>query len=124
MMVNRARTHKLLVRIANREYQKQSDLGLLCLSRPFWQATNVRKFRTFTVFQCKTGNIMKMPMAEMFCKCSKITNTSCLPTNPDQTTCLLFRTCFLFDLILYIPVNIFSVMLGQVFQESTSTKQG
>ena len=31
--------------------QKQSDLGLLCSSRPFWQAkvTRVRNFRTFTV---------------------------------------------------------------------------
>ena len=29
--------------------QKQSDQGLHCLSRPFWQATIVRKFRTFTV---------------------------------------------------------------------------
>ena len=44
------------VEIANREHpdqsaseQKQSDLGLPCLSRPFWQATSVRNFRTFTV---------------------------------------------------------------------------
>ena len=29
--------------------QKQADLGLPCLSRPFWQATNVQNFRTFTV---------------------------------------------------------------------------
>ena len=29
--------------------QKQSDLGLYCLSRPFWQVTNVQNFRTFTV---------------------------------------------------------------------------
>ena len=49
--------HKLLVRIANREdpdqtasfEMKQSDLGLTCLSMPFWQATNVQTFRTFTV---------------------------------------------------------------------------
>ena len=27
--------------------QKQSDLGLPCLFRPFWQATSVRNFRTF-----------------------------------------------------------------------------
>ena len=29
--------------------QKQSDLGLPCLSRLFWQAISVRNFRTFTV---------------------------------------------------------------------------
>ena len=29
--------------------QKQSDLGLRCLSRPFGQATSVRNLRTFTV---------------------------------------------------------------------------
>ena len=29
--------------------QKESDLGLPCLSWPFWQATSVRNFRTFTV---------------------------------------------------------------------------
>ena len=29
--------------------QKQSDLSLPCLSRPFWQATRVGNFRTFTV---------------------------------------------------------------------------
>ena len=39
--------HKMLVRIVDREdpdqtlFQKQSDLGLWCLSRPFWQATRV-----------------------------------------------------------------------------------
>ena len=29
--------------------QKHSDLGLRCLSRPFWQATSVQSFRTFTI---------------------------------------------------------------------------
>ena len=41
----------MLVRITNREDPDQtasSDLGLPCLSRPFWQATSVRNFRTFT----------------------------------------------------------------------------
>ena len=28
---------------------KQSDLGLPCLSRAFWQASSVQNFRTFTV---------------------------------------------------------------------------
>ena len=48
---------KMPVRIANREdptlfrlfLQKQSDLGLHCLSRPFWQATSVQNFRTSSV---------------------------------------------------------------------------
>ena len=45
----------MLVRVANREdpvrllLQKQSDLGLHCLSRPFWQATSVQNFRTLTI---------------------------------------------------------------------------
>ena len=40
--------HKILVRIVNREdpdqtaSQKQSDLCLHCLSRPFWQADSVQ----------------------------------------------------------------------------------
>ena len=29
--------------------QKQSDLGMHCLPRSFWQATSVQNFRTFTV---------------------------------------------------------------------------
>ena len=51
MLVFKAGIHKILVRIANREDSDQtasSDLGLPCLSRPFWQATLVRDFRTFT----------------------------------------------------------------------------
>ena len=45
----------MLARIANREYpdltllQKQSYLGLCCLSMPVWQATSVQNFRTFTI---------------------------------------------------------------------------
>ena len=34
-------------------WQKQSDLGLPSLSRPFWQASSARKFRAFTVSYCK-----------------------------------------------------------------------
>ena len=30
--------------------KKQSDLGIPCLSRAFWQITSVRNFRTVTVF--------------------------------------------------------------------------
>ena len=50
--------HKMLVRIASREDPDQSAsveavcLGLRCLRRPFRQATNVRNFRTVTVFIC------------------------------------------------------------------------
>ena len=39
MLVFRVDIHKMLVRIANREYP---DLGLPCLSIPFWQTTGVR----------------------------------------------------------------------------------
>ena len=49
MLIIRARIHKLLVKIANKE---DPDLGLSCLSRPFWEATSVQNFRTFTVFEC------------------------------------------------------------------------
>ena len=41
--------------IANKEdpdqtaSQKQSDLRLPCLSRPFWQITSLQNFRTFAV---------------------------------------------------------------------------
>ena len=48
----------MLARIANREDPDQtasSALGLPCLSRPFWQATSVRNFRTFTVLHVKSG---------------------------------------------------------------------
>ena len=51
MYVFKATINKILVRVANREdpdqtaSKKQSDLGLRCLSRPFWQGTSVRKFR-------------------------------------------------------------------------------
>ena len=41
IMVIRADIHKMHARIANREDPdlKQSDLGLHCMSSPFWQAT-------------------------------------------------------------------------------------
>ena len=39
MLVYRAGIHKMGVRIANSEDQKQTDLGLRYLSVPFWQAT-------------------------------------------------------------------------------------
>ena len=57
-LVNGARFHIMLVRMENKEdtdqtasseVQKQSDIGLHCLSSPFWQALNVPNFRTFTI---------------------------------------------------------------------------
>ena len=52
MMVWRAGIHKILVKMPNREDPDQtaSDLGLFCLSRPFWQETSVKKFIEFTVY--------------------------------------------------------------------------
>ena len=48
-------TGKALIRLF---LQKQSDLGLHCLSRPFWQATSVKIFRKFldkvNVLKCLT----------------------------------------------------------------------
>ena len=61
MLVIRAGISQKLVRKANREdpdmtasserllLQKQSDLGLQNLSRPFWQVTSVGNFRRFTI---------------------------------------------------------------------------
>ena len=46
MLAVRDGIHKMLVRIANSE---DPDLGLPCMSRPFWQATSVENFRAFTV---------------------------------------------------------------------------
>ena len=46
MFVIRAEIHKMVVRIENMEdHDQQSDLGLPCLFRPFWQATSIRNFR-------------------------------------------------------------------------------
>ena len=53
MLVIRAVIYKMLVRIANRKtlirllLQKHPDLGLHCLSRPFYQTISVVNFRTF-----------------------------------------------------------------------------
>ena len=53
MPVIKASIQKMLFRMANMEDPDQTaslDLGLLCLSRPLWQASSVRNFRTFTAF--------------------------------------------------------------------------
>ena len=49
-----------------------------------------------------------------------------IPVNRFSSPTIDFRdeAVYLFDLILYIPVNNFSVMLGQVFLGWASTKQG
>ena len=39
-------TGKTLIRLL---LQKQSDLSLHCLSKPFWQATSVQNFRIFII---------------------------------------------------------------------------
>ena len=61
MLGIRAGIHCVLVRIANRGktlvrmlLQKQSDLGLHCLSLSFWLATSVQNFRTFTINVCNS----------------------------------------------------------------------
>ena len=42
-------TGKTLIRLL---LQKQSDLGLLCLSTLLWLATTVINFRTFIIYGC------------------------------------------------------------------------
>ena len=59
--------------------KKQSDLGLHCLSRPFWQEISVCICRNFTEY----GNVLKFRTLAIW-----------------QKTCLV-----LFGLILYVPVN-------------------
>ena len=55
MLLFKAGIHKFLVKIiANRgdldQTAAQSDLALRGLSKPFWQKTSARNFRTFTVW--------------------------------------------------------------------------
>ena len=59
MLVIRAGIHKMLIRIANREDpdQKQSDVSLSCLSKPFWQTPSVPNFRTFTLINRYRKNV-------------------------------------------------------------------
>ena len=55
MLVFRAGIKKMLIRIAN------MDLGLQCLSWPYWQATSVRSFRIFNVLPQYIYKV-KMPL--------------------------------------------------------------
>ena len=64
MLVYRVGTHKMPFRIANSKtlirllLQKQSDLGLHCLTKSLGQATSVQNFRAFTV--CFNVKLMLM----------------------------------------------------------------
>ena len=67
MLVIRAGIHKCLSEMQTGKtlirllLQKQSDLGLHCLSLSFWQVTSVQNIRTFTgVFFLKFENIYHM----------------------------------------------------------------
>ena len=57
MLVFRAGMHKMLVRMTYREdpdqtaSNKQSNLGLRCLSRPFWQLTSVLNSNIYQTWQ-------------------------------------------------------------------------
>ena len=46
LYISEKQTLKALIRLL---LQKQSDLGLPYLSRPFWYETSFQKFRTFTI---------------------------------------------------------------------------
>ena len=46
ILVRLSKTGKTLIRLL---LQKQSDLGLHCLHRPYWQSASVRNFRTFII---------------------------------------------------------------------------
>ena len=49
MLVITAGIHKMLARIVNREDPEQSDMGLQCLSKHFWQAARFQNLRTSTI---------------------------------------------------------------------------
>ena len=67
-MFIRARIHKMIVRIANREDPDQTaDLGLHCSSRPFWQTTSVQNFRTFTVCAFNKLSVIESIVTLFFC---------------------------------------------------------
>ena len=55
------------VRIANStdpDQKKQSDQGLHCLPRLFWQANRVQNFRTFTIMKkANTAMLIRSPQA-------------------------------------------------------------
>ena len=66
MLVFRAGIQKTLVRMVNREDPDQTDFGLRCLSRPFWQATCVHNciilychvLRTFSYTYWPCGGLL------------------------------------------------------------------
>ena len=46
--------------------QKQSDLGLSCLSMPFWQVTSVQNFRTGLGLSCLSRPIWQVTSIQNF----------------------------------------------------------
>ena len=70
MLVFRTGIHNKMLVMQNSK-QKQSDLGLHCLSWPFWQATSVQNFRTFTVnIKVDTKVVNVISAHAMFYKCT------------------------------------------------------
>ena len=58
MLIIRAGIYKMFVKIANKEglSKKQTDLGLPCLFRSFWQTTSVQNFRTLELLLLYDAN--------------------------------------------------------------------
>ena len=108
---------KTLIRLL---LQKQSDLGLHCLSRLFWQATSVLNFRTYTIHDTalylhSTANsltyISQAKLIQLSVKFEFIlmaNGTSFLSRN-QFTLWINLHTISLFDLILYVPSTIFQL---------------
>ena len=90
MLVISAGINQMLVRLANR---KDPDLGMHCLSRPFWQVTSVQNFRTFTVYltsiatrECLLGNCLCW-VHKLFILCRVLSKMSCTLTNQQCVFC-------------------------------------
>ena len=58
----------MLVRIENREgpVQTQADLGLHCLSRPFWQALSVLELLEYLPYLMAVLNVKLLIMLEAY----------------------------------------------------------
>ena len=62
----------MLTRIAKRgdpvQTEKQSDLGLHCLSRPFWQVADILNFKIFIIISLVViAHCPDMPSVYFFC---------------------------------------------------------
>ena len=105
-MFIRAVICKMLFRIANREDPDQTDLGLSCLSRPFGLTTSDQNFLTSTELFKAYWKVWTDPCAINLSKkntiyrCSKISNTSCLPKwldkqrRPRSSVIRAFPVCY------------------------------